>query len=206
MAMFLGNDGRVYDHDPGGGICLDGNPPPAGRPRPCPQVPQPQTPRPRPQTAQPQPPHPQPRMRPREQPRPTLPVHRVSWQRKFWYWFLTLGGAVLLSIGVYVMFRDALFSAGETETLADLLHRLVSALAPFLVVAGGVLPTWGYGSYAADLYNYNLHAFFWAGITCIFSLTVTVFLLAILPPVGAFAIQVALILFGIRIIWEIITG
>ena len=149
MARYLGRDGRIYDHDPGEGICLD-DLSLFGQPRPQATQPRPQAAQPRPQAAQPAP-H-------RTRPQATLPVHTVSWQRKFWYWFLTLGGAALLSAGVYFMFRDTLFTMVEAENLTGLLRNLMSTISPFALVAGGVIPTLCYGISAADLNNYNLHA------------------------------------------------
>ena len=190
MARYLGRDGRIYDHDPGEGICLD-DLSLFGQPRP-------QAAQPRPQAAQPAP-H-------RTRPRATLPVHTVSWQRKFWYWFLTLGGAALLSAGVYFMFQDTLFTMVEAENLTGLLRNLMSTISPFALVAGGVIPTLCYGISAADLNNYNLHAYLWAGITCIFSLTLTVFLLIVLPPVAAVVITVVIVWNILKFIWEMLTG
>ena len=249
MTWYLGRDGRIYDHDPGEGICLEDlslsgqsrpqapqsrpqapqSRPQASQPRPQasqprpqasqprpqapqsrPQAPQsrPQAPQSRPQASQPRPQAPQP-ARPspcRTRPRAALPVRTVSWQRKFWYWFLTLGGAALLSAGVYFMFLDTLFSTGEAENLTGLLRNLISTIAPFVLVAGGVIPTLCYGTSAADLNNYNLHAYLWAGITCIFSLTATVFLMIVLPPVAAVVIPVVIVWNILKFIWELLTG
>ena len=218
MARYLGRDGRIYDHDPGEGICLDdlslfGQPrPQAARPRPQAAQPRPQAAQPRPQAAQPRPQATQPRPQAaqpaphRTRPRATLPVHTVSWQRKFWYWFLTLGGAALLSAGVYFMFQDTLFAMVEAENLTGLLRNLMNTISPFVLVAGGVIPTLCYGTSAAELNNYNLHAYLWAGITCIFSLTLTVFLLIVLPPVAAFVIPVVIVWNILKFIWEMLTG
>lgn len=204
MALYLGNDGRLYDHDPGGGICLDSSAP-AGQ---SPTRPQPSRPRPQPSQTRPWPPQTrtQPsQTRPRPS-RPAVPVPAVSWQRKFCYWLFTLGGAFLLSLGTYIVFQNTLFRPEEADTLAGVLHRFMCGVAPLVLVAAGVLSTWGYGIMRADACHYNLKAYFWAGITCIFALTVAVFLLAIFPPVGAFVIPAFLIWQLIKIIWEVLTG
>src|SRR5699024_7050419 len=103
-------------------------------------------------------------------------------------------------------FQDTLFAMVEAENLTGLLRNLMNTISPFVLVAGGVIPTLCYGTSASELNNYNLHAYLWAGITCIFSLTLTVFLLIVLPPVAAVVITVVIVWNILKFIWEMLTG